>query len=88
MSIQLSLERQSIYTWFFLKERSNNGDFFDYHGQNLKKLQVRTKKHGFCIRPECQPLAIQDNPKTNQEILDFLKKRGSDLELNPRNEVF
>ena len=44
MSIQLSLERSSIYTWFFLKERSNNGDFFDYHGQNLKKLQVRTKK--------------------------------------------
>ena len=44
MSIQLSLERQSIYTWFFLKERSNNGDFFDYHGQNLKKTASSHKK--------------------------------------------
>ena len=44
MSIQLSLERPSIYTWFFLKERSNNGDFFDYHGQNLKKTASSHKK--------------------------------------------
>ena len=44
MSIQLSLERISIYTWFFLKERSNNGDFFDYHGQNLKKTASSHKK--------------------------------------------
>ena len=44
MSIQLSLERTSIYTWFFLKERSNNGDFFDYHGQNLKKAASSDKK--------------------------------------------
>ena len=44
MSIQLSLERQTIYTWFFLKERSNNGDFFDYYGQNLKKAASSRKK--------------------------------------------
>ena len=43
MSIQLSLERHSIYTWFFLKERSNNGDFFDYYGQNLKKAASSDK---------------------------------------------
>ena len=44
MSIQLSLERRSIYTWFFPKERSNNGDFFDYYGQNLKKTASSDKK--------------------------------------------
>ena len=52
MSIQLSLERTSIYTWFFLKERSNNGDFFDYNGQNLKKAASSDKKGtGFLHNP-------------------------------------
>ena len=63
MSIQLSLERQTIYTWFFLKERSNNGDFFDYYGQNLKKLQFAQKGDGFWTQPECDLLTIQDKPK-------------------------
>ena len=63
MSIQLSLERTSIYTWFFLKERSNNGDFFDYYGQNLKKLQFAQKEHGFWTQPECDLFTIQDKPK-------------------------
>ena len=40
MSIQLSLVRDSIYIEFFAKERSNNGDFFDYYGQNLNKVAI------------------------------------------------
>ena len=55
----------------FLKERSNNGDFFDYHGQNLKKLQVRQKNTGFVHNLNAE---ISKQAQTNQEILDFFKK--------------
>ena len=74
MSIQLSLERQLIYTWFFLKERSNNGDLFDYYGQNLKKTASSDKKSIGFVNDLLRFAKYSKSYRPNQEILDFLKK--------------